>query len=240
MDISVIIPAYNEGKTIGATLGKVFSYFDAGDMSFEIITVDDGSRDNTFDEASAFGRRHKEAKVLRQEENRGKGAAVRAGMMASVGSLVMFTDSDLSAPIEDFPKLCRGIEEGYDISIGSRRAEGARIIVKQPLCRRIAGSVFPLLVRMLVLKEFRDTQCGFKLFRGDVGRLLFSRLKTEGFAFDVEILYRAKLLDYRVKEVPVDWRNSDSSRVNILKDPPGMLKDIVLIKKRVGRDDEAF
>ncbi|MGB9677763.1 MAG: dolichyl-phosphate beta-glucosyltransferase, partial [Candidatus Ratteibacteria bacterium] len=192
MEISVIIPAYNEEKRILKTLKRVYNYFKSKNCNFEIIVVDDGSKDKTFDVVMNFANGRKEIKILKHEKNMGKGAAVKTGVLSATGDLVLFTDADLSTPIEEFEKLKKSIENGYDIAIGSRGLKESKIVIPQVWYRRIIGRIFPLLVRLIVINDFRDTQCGFKLFKNEVSKKIFKELKTDGFAFDVEVLARGK------------------------------------------------
>jgi dolichyl-phosphate beta-glucosyltransferase len=233
MDISVVIPAYNEERRILPTLEKAYGYFRTEIPDFEIIVVDDGSKDKTAGIAEKFSGRYPRVKLLRHEKNRGKGAAVRTGVMASKGKLVLFSDADLSTPVDETEKMKKAIDEGCDVVIASRALEGSDIVIPQPLYRRFIGRIFPCFVRLVVMRNFRDTQCGFKLFKGEAAKTLFADLETEGFAFDVEILYRAVRRGMKVKEVPVSWENSDISRVNLLRDPFRMLTSLFLIKRRI-------
>ena len=236
VDISVVIPAYNEEKRIIPTLEKVYEYFIKRNEKFEIVVVDDGSKDNTVASIKSFAEKCKctGIRIIQHAKNKGKGAAVRTGVLNTTGDLILFSDADLSTPVEEFEKLAAIItEEKYDIAIGSRSMKGSMIVVPQPFYRRLIGKMFPYLVRLIVLKNFKDTQCGFKLFTKQAGKILFTELKTEGFAFDVEILYRAVKKNYKVKEMPVMWINSNVSRVNLLRDPYLMFTDLLFIRRNV-------
>ncbi|MGC8977618.1 MAG: dolichyl-phosphate beta-glucosyltransferase [Candidatus Ratteibacteria bacterium] len=230
MEISVIIPAYNEEKRILKTLQRVYNYFKSKNCNFEIIVVDDGSKDKTFDVVMNFANGRKEIKILKHEKNMGKGAAVKTGVLSATGDLVLFTDADLSTPIEEFEKLKKSIEKGYDIAIGSRGLKESKIVIPQVWYRRIIGRIFPLLVRLIVINDFRDTQCGFKLFKNEVSKKIFKELKTDGFAFDVEVLARGKKYGYKIDEVPIVWYNSPESKVSMLKSPLKMLFELKKIK----------
>ncbi|OQX78940.1 MAG: hypothetical protein B6D56_08085 [Candidatus Omnitrophica bacterium 4484_70.1] len=235
MEISVIIPAYNEEKRILPTLEKVYDYFSrVQNMDFEIIVVDDGSKDNTEKVVKNFAKdKSKRVKFIKHKENKGKGTAVKTGMMEAKGEYILFSDADLSTPIEEFGKLKKAIDRGYDIAIGSRGLPESKIVIPQPWYRRYIGKIFPLIVRIIVMKNFRDTQCGFKLFKKKIAKELFANLVTSGFAFDVEILYKALKKEYNVKEIPVKWYNYKESKVSILKAPFNMLKEIIKIKRKV-------
>jgi dolichyl-phosphate beta-glucosyltransferase len=233
MEISIVIPAYNEEKRIGKTLKKVYEYFKEKKIEFEIIVVDDGSNDKTVEIVEKFSFDKKEIRILKHEKNMGKGAAVKTGILNAKGELILFTDADLSTPIEEFEKLKKEIENGYDIAIGSRGLKDSKIVIPQPFYRRIIGKIFPFLVRLIVINDFKDTQCGFKLFKKEAGKKIFSQLKTDGFAFDVEVLARGKKENFKIAEVPVVWINSPYSSVKIFKDSFKMF--ISLLKIRSGK-----
>jgi len=231
MEISIVIPAYNEEKRIGKTLERVYEYFKKKKTEFEIIVVDDGSNDRTVEIVEKFSSDKKEIRILKHEKNMGKGKAVKTGILDAKGNLILFTDADLSTPIEEFEKLKKAIENGYDIAIGSRGLKDSKIVIPQPFYRRIIGRIFPLLVKLIVIKDFKDTQCGFKLFKKEVAKKIFSQLKTEGFAFDVEVLARGKKENFKIAEVGVLWYNSPESKVSILKSPFKMFLELNRIKK---------
>lgn len=231
MDISIVIPAYNEQDRIVTTLNKIYKYLKQNKYEFEIIVVDDGSIDKTNEIAESFEKDNKEIVLCRHEKNMGKGASVRTGVLMAGGDYILFSDSDLSTPIEELEKLLFWIKDkNYDIAIASRGLPDSKIPVPQPWYRRIMGKFFPIMVRMIVTNKFRDTQCGFKLFKKDIAKNIFKEQKITGFAFDVEILYKALLKNYKIKEVPVIWINSASSKVALLKDPIKMLKDLFIIR----------
>jgi dolichyl-phosphate beta-glucosyltransferase len=230
MNISFVIPAYNEEKRLPQTLKRVCGYLRGKGLSFEIIVVDDGSRDATVRCAQTARDTYPEIKLLKNRQNSGKGFSVRRGVLAAAGELVLYTDSDLSAPIEDADRLLSAVKAGADIAIGSRGLPESRILTFQPWYRRLVGTIYPRLVRLLLGLRYHDTQCGFKLLRKGPARFLFQELKTTGFSFDVELLYRARKAGYRVKEVPVTWANSRESKVVLWRDPLLMVKELVLIR----------
>jgi dolichyl-phosphate beta-glucosyltransferase len=211
--LSIVIPAYNEAARLPATLGHIVAYLERQAQDAEILVVDDGSRDGTAERAfeASAGRAH----VLRNERNRGKGYSVRRGMLAASGARRLMTDADLSTPIEELPPLMARLDAGDDIAIGSRAIAGARVEVHQPLFRESVGRVFNLLVRLLALPGLHDTQCGFKLFTAVAAGEAFGAARLDGFCFDVEALYIARLRGRRVVEVPVRWRNDDATRVTL-------------------------
>lgn len=223
-ELSVVIPAYNEEARLGATLEKVLAYLEGRRIPFEVLVVDDGSRDRTAAVAERFAGRG--ARLLRLPANRGKGAATRHGVAASRGRRVLMTDADLSTPIEEVAKLEPRLA-GAEVAIGSRAVADADVRLHQPRYRELMGKTFNLLIRLLGVRGVRDTQCGFKLLAGDVARELFAGMVTDGFAFDVELVWLARRRGYRVVEVGVVWLNSPASRVHPLADPPRMILDIL-------------
>ena len=244
MDVSIVIPAYNEESRVIPTLERIHEYFRRREMEFEIIVVDDGSKDNTVEAVRQWQKNRLFPSPLRGEDegggeivriishpvNKGKGAAVRTGVIEAKGDLILFSDADLSTPIEEFEKLKKAIDDGYDVAIGSRGMPDSDVKVKQNLLRRMIGAMGSYVIKLLVIKTFADTQCGFKMFRAEKGKALFKRQKISGFAFDVEMLYRAVRKNYRVKEVPVVWINSSMSRVDALRDPLRVLRDLFRIR----------
>jgi len=232
VELSVVVPCFNEAVRLPASLEQAEAYLDTQGPTFELLLVDDGSTDSTQEliRGAASANRHVQAVVL--PGNQGKGRAVAEGVARSRGGRVLISDADFSAPIEEMPKLEAAIAAGADVAIGSRAKRGARE-VDQPLHRRLMGKSFNLLVQGLLLPGIWDTQCGFKLFRGDVARELFGRLRTNGFAYDVEILVLARRSGYRISEVPVRWINSSTTRVQTVRHSREMLSDVLQI--RLGR-----
>lgn len=232
MELSVVVPCFNEAARLPASIASAKAYLTASGREFELILVDDGSRDRTADVIAAAARADGAIRAVTLGRNRGKGRALAEGVTQSRGRLVLVSDADFSSPIDELGKLERALDDGADVAIGSRAAPGTRE-VDQPVHRRLVGRAFNAAVRTVLLPDLRDTQCGFKLFRGDVARDLFGRLATDGFAFDVEILYRARRGGYRVSEVPVRWINSADTRVRVFRHSSEMLVDLVRI--RLGR-----
>jgi glycosyltransferase involved in cell wall biosynthesis len=210
--ISIIIPAYNEAQRLPATMRKVLEYLGRSAWDFaEIVVVDDGSRDGTAEAARAAG-----ARVLRNPGNRGKGYTVRHGMLEARGEWALFTDADLSAPIEELDKLWSAAASAQaQVAIGSRALDRSLIGVHQPFFRESMGRVFNLAMRVTTGLPFHDTQCGFKLFEARAAREIFGRQRLEGFGFDVEVLYIARRLGYRAVEVPVRWNNVEGTKVSL-------------------------
>lgn len=230
--LTVVIPAFNEAARIGPTVRRVIEYCEQSyPGGFEILVVDDGSADDTVAIARREGANCASLRVLEQGVNRGKGAAVRAGMLAARGEHVLFSDADLATPIEELAKLEAKLADGYDIAIASRAIEGADIRVRQHAMRELMGRGFNALVRTLLMSGIRDTQCGFKLFRRAAAADLFGRATVDGFAFDVEVLMLARGT-YRVAEVPVVWRHIEESKVSPGSDAARMFADLVRLRFR--------
>ncbi len=208
VDLSIVIPAYNEEKRILETLNRITDYFKNRSEVYEIIVVNDGSTDKTKELIEDFLKKNNFMSQI----------AVRTGVLSSIGELILFTDADLSTPIEEYEKLLSYIRNGYDIAIGSRALKESKIVVRQPFYREIAGKAFNKVVQLLTVKGINDTQCGFKLFKGDVGREIFSKCNLNGFSFDFEFLFYAKKLNYKIIEVPVIWMHREHSKVKLLRD----------------------
>ncbi len=225
----MVVPCFNEASRLPASLAAAQDYLGPYGHEFELILVDDGSRDATPQLIREAERERRSVRGITLPDNRGKGRALAEGVCHSRGRLVLISDADFSAPISELPKLERAIAGGADVAIGSRAARGARE-VDQPVHRRLMGKGFNLMVQALLLPGLWDTQCGFKLFRGEVARELFSGLRTDGFAYDVEVLYRARRCGYRVREVPVRWTNSPTSRVQAVRHSREMLADLLRIR----------
>jgi len=223
---SVIIPAYNEANRIANTLESVSSYLKTGEgraTGWEVIVVCDGCRDTTAQVAGAFKGRLP-LRVLAYRDNRGKGYAVRRGVAASVGGMVTFMDADGSTPMRELDRLSKPIlDDQADIVIGSRHAENSNVALDQSVCRRILGRAFSLHTRLVLGLDLHDTQCGFKVFRGDIARALFAVLRSDGFAFDLELLAEARERRLRVQERGVEWSERPGSTVHPLHDGVRML-----------------
>lgn len=228
--ISIIVPAYNESRRILPTLDKIDEYLRDRYGRFEIIVVNDGSKDNTAEVLSKVQKGNKILRVVGYEVNRGKGYAIRQGVHVTSGDVILISDADLSTPIEEVEKLFAYYDHGYDIVIGSRALKESDIVIRQPWWREFMGRTFNKVVRTLIGIDFMDTQCGFKLFRGEVGRKLFRKTIIDQFAYDVEILYLAKKEGFKIKEVPVKWINSPDSKVKPVRDSLKCLKDLIRIK----------
>jgi len=234
MLLSIVIPAYNEEKRLKSTLEKLYSYLKIKDYEYEVIVIDDGSSDKTSEVAlSSELAKIGKLSLLKNEKNEGKGFSIKRGILSSRAEFILFTDSDLSTPIEELDEIFLSIQT-HDIVIGSRSIEGADIRVHQPFYRELMGRIFNILVNIFVLKGFIDTQCGFKLFRSTAAKDIAKELKINRFGFDVEMLYLAKKKNYKIKEVPVIWLDSPTSKVNPIFDSFKMFIDLLLIKRLHG------
>lgn len=237
--LSIVIPAYQEEARIGRTLEATRAYLDTRGVSAEVLVVDDGSRDGTARIVEAQSALDPRVELVRLPHNRGKGAAVREGMLRARGSRVLFMDADLATPLEELPKLEAALDRGADLAIGSRGLDSSNIVVHQNPLRETMGKTFNLLVQVLAVRGIRDTQCGFKLFTRAAAHALFREATVDRFAFDVEILLLAQGR-YRVDEVPVTWRHVDNSKVSPLRDATRMALDLTrlrfLIESRRWRD----
>jgi dolichyl-phosphate beta-glucosyltransferase len=233
VEISIIIPAFEEEDRLGETVRTILRYVAADDLSAEIIIVDDGSADRTAAVGEAACEEFPEipAKVIRYVENRGKGFAVKTGLLAAEGNIALFSDADLSTPIEEMHKLIEPIKTGeYDVTFGSRALDRTLIGTHQPWRREQGGKVFNLVVRMMTGLPFWDTQCGFKAFRMSKFRPLLELMTIDRFGFDVEFLYVAHVRGLRLKEIPVRWNNDDRSKVNVLRDSVRMFDEVRQIR----------
>ncbi len=227
---SIVIPAYNESGRILATLESVVGCIRARGWRAEVLVVNDGSTDRTAEIVRDFQAGAPEVKLIENPGNRGKGYSVRAGMMQGAADLVMFTDSDLSAPIEEAERLFAAIAAGADIAIGSRWLESGRQTHRQPLYRQIFGRCFNAVTRLIMGLPFADTQCGFKAFTRSAAHTVFQLQTIERWGFDPEILFIALKRGYRVVEVPVSWAHDARSRMSYLRDGMQMLKEIAIIR----------
>ena len=231
---SIVIPAFNEESRIAKTLRLTLNYLGNVSPESELIVVNDGSTDAT---ATVTRDVFSEAKIairlLEDFPNRGKGAAVRSGLLAAQRPIGLFSDADLSTPLEETPKLIEPIADGkIDIAFGSRALDRSLIGRHQPWRREQAGRIFNLLVRLATGLPFWDTQCGFKAFRLDVCRPIFEAARIDGFAFDVELLYLAQRVGLRICEIPVRWNDAEGSKVRFLQDSLRMLREVIALRTR--------
>ena len=231
-DLSIVIPAYNEAGRLTPTLRDYVAYCAASGRAAEVIVVDDGSLDATSVVVEQFAAEHPQVRLIRLAENRGKGYAVRSGVVNARGKLVLFADADGATPLAEIERLEAALRDGADLAIGSRAVHAAGVRVNARLYRRLMGRLFHRLVETLTVKGVHDTQCGFKLFRGSVAQDLFSRMRMRGFSFDVELLMMAQRRGYRIAEVPVNWTHQPGSKVNLVTDSALMARDLFVIRGR--------
>jgi dolichyl-phosphate beta-glucosyltransferase len=215
--LSIVIPAYSEEKRLPSSLDSILQHVAGRYPSVEILVVDDGSRDGTADCVRRYALTHPAVRLLQNPGNRGKGYAVRHGMLEAKGEWVLFTDADLSSPITELQRLSDAAERnGAQVAIGSRALDRTLIGIHQPASREYAGRVFNAVMRLITGLPFLDTQCGFKLYHADAVRRIFPRQQLDGFGFDVEDLFIAQLLGIKAVEVPVRWNDVEGSKVNVL------------------------
>jgi dolichyl-phosphate beta-glucosyltransferase len=227
---SIVIPAYNEAARIPGTLESVVECVRSKQWHAEILVVDDGSKDATAEVVNAIAAHAPEVRLIRNPGNRGKGFSVRNGLLQALGEIVMFTDADLSAPIEEAERLFAAIADGADIAIGSRWLERTRQTIRQPLYRQLFGRCFNGVTRAVMGLPFADTQCGFKAFTRAAAQTVFQLQTIERWGFDPEILFIALKRGYRIDEVPVSWAHDERSRISYLKDGMRMLEDIAIVR----------
>lgn len=240
--LSIVIPAYNESARIEATLSRVMACIETQGWDAEVLVVDDGSKDDTVAILEQWMDLHPNLHVIRNPGNRGKGYSVRNGLLQAAGEVVMFTDADLSAPMEEADRLLAAIADGADVAIGSRWMDRTRQTIHQPLYRQFFGRCFNAITRNVMGLPFKDTQCGFKAFRREAAQVIFRLQLIERWGFDPEILFIARKLKYTVREVPVTWGHDERSRMSYLKDGMKMLEEMVTIRRNslAGRYDQAI
>ena len=230
--LSVVIPCYNEELRLPRTIERIERYLGARGDRYELILVDDGSGDGTRKVMEDTAARNKSIRIASLPVNRGKGRALAEGVKVSRGDYVLVTDADLSTPIEELPKLEAALAAGAGVAIGSRAIKGSRVELSQPIYRVLMGKAFNIIVQLVLLPGIWDTQCGFKLFRGDIAHDVFAGLTTDGFGYDPEVLYLAKKKGVPIAEVPVVWRNSAPTKVNAIRSSLDMFRHVVRIRFR--------
>jgi len=230
MTYSIVIPAYNESERLGATLEKVLGYVRQQGWDAEVVVVNDGSRDNTAEIVREFAKNNPTLRLVENPGNRGKGYSVRNGILNSRGDIVVFSDADLSSPIEEMPKLLQALATGADIAIGSRWLRAELQTQRQSLHRQLFGRIFNLLLRITLGLQFKDTQCGFKAFTRRAAQMILPLQRIERWGFDPEILFLARKFGLRVDEVPVRWGHSGGTRINPLIDGMRMFQEMLRIR----------
>lgn len=224
--LSVIIPAHNEEKRLPGTLEQVLSFLERQDFTSEVIVVENGSMDTTLKVAQTFADRYANVHVLQSE--RGKGAAVRRGMLEAQGQYRFMCDADLSMPVEEISKFIPPVLENFDVAIASREAQGA-VRYNEPAYRHVGGRIINYMIQLLILPGLNDTQCGFKCFTAKVAEDIFNNQQLHGWSFDIELLFIARRRGYRVEEIPIHWHHFDDSKVRALRDAFRMIGDIFRI-----------
>lgn len=225
--MSIIIPAHNEENRLPRTLEQIFAFLERQDYSSEVLVIENGSTDRTFEVASDFLKDHANLSVI-HEEQRGKGNAIRHGMLTARGEFRFICDADLSMPIEELPKFISPARQDFDIAIGSREAPGA-IRYNEPPYRHLGGRAINLIIRFLILPGLNDTQCGFKCFRASTTESIFHQQTLTGWSFDIELLYLARRKKLRIKEIPIQWYFDSESKVSAVRDALRMIGDIFRI-----------
>jgi dolichyl-phosphate beta-glucosyltransferase len=229
IELSIIVPSYNEELRLPNSLDRIAAYVTESGRCTEVLVVDDGSKDKTAAVAAAYADRIANLRVLKNGENRGKGYSVRHGMLEARGKVVLFTDADLSAPIEEADKLLAAMGE-YDVSIGSRAMDRSLIKVHESAFREFAGIVFNKIVRIVLRLPFVDTQCGFKAFRRERCWIIFEQQRIKRFGFDPELLYLARHHGLKSVEIPVRWSHSPATKINMMRDSIQMFVDVFTIR----------
>jgi len=227
---SIILPAYNERARIAATLDRILAHASDRGWNVEVIVVNDGSSDDTATIVREYASKHAALRLLENPGNRGKGYSVRNGMLHATGDILLFSDADLSSPIEEADKLFAAIAEGADIAIGSRWMDRRLQIRRQPLYRRVFGRIFNLALRVILGLQFKDTQCGFKAFTRRSAQAIFPLQKIERWGFDPELLYLAGKFGFEVSEVPVAWSHREGTRIHPLRDGIRMFGELLRIR----------
>ena len=228
--LSVVIPAYNEASRMASTFQQVLQYLESSGETYELLVVDDGSTDETVELVEKMSREVAAVRLLRNPGNRGKGYAVRNGMLHACGDYLLFTDADLSAPITEADRLLGPLRSGYDVVIGSRALKREWIGTRQSPVRETAGKLFNVCIRAMTGLGFHDTQCGFKAFRRSAARAIFARQTIFGFGFDVEVLLIARRFGLKALEVPVHWNHGGGSKVRLFRDSIRMFLDLLRIR----------
>ena len=227
---SIVIPAYNEAARLGATLQRVLAYGANQAWNVEIIVVNDGSRDNTAEIIRGYTEKNPNLRLLENPGNRGKGYSIRHGMLNATGDVLLFSDADLSSPIEEAPKLLAAIEAGADVAIGSRWLQSNLQTQRQPLYRQLFGRIFNIALRLILGLSYSDTQCGFKAFTRRAAQSTFTRQKIERWGFDPELLFLARRFGIKVAEIPVEWGHREGSRISYFRDGLRMFEEILRVR----------
>jgi dolichyl-phosphate beta-glucosyltransferase len=230
--LSVVVPAYNEEERIVPTLEALHEYYEAQDYPYDVTIVSDGSVDRTNEIVESFVADHPKFRLLAYTPNRGKGFAVRKGILEAPGELVLFCDADLATPQEETERLLEHVHAGADVAIGSRPLKESHLEKRQPFYRELLGRAFNRAVQTLAIRGIEDTQCGFKIFTRKAAKDIFARCKLDDFGFDFEALMVARDLGYRIDEVPIRWFHREGSKVVLMRDGPRMIADLFRLRLR--------
>lgn len=230
VDLEVVIPAYNESERLERTLLRIQEYYSEQNYTWRCTVISDGSKDKTHQIGLDFASRDSRFRSVEYAKNRGKGYAVRFGMLNANAHRILFCDADLATPQEETEKLWRAMESGADIAIGSRPLKESSLEIRQPLYRELLGRAFNKAVQLLATKGIDDTQCGFKMFTSAATDQVFARCKLDGFSFDFEALMIARDLGLRIDEIPIRWRHQEGSKVVLMRDGPRMLRDLLKLR----------
>ncbi|MBV6458154.1 MAG: Undecaprenyl-phosphate 4-deoxy-4-formamido-L-arabinose transferase [Fimbriimonadaceae bacterium] len=226
----MIVPAYNEADRIVPSLTRMVEYFSGAPYSWTITVVSDGSTDDTAKLVAAFSDEEPRVSLIEYQPNRGKGFAVRTGMLQAPGAWKLLSDADLATPIEEVEKLFAAVEQDNPVAIGSRPLRESSLEIRQPFYREWLGRSFNFAVQSLGIRGIHDTQCGFKLFKGEIAEEIFQRVKLDGFGYDFEALMIARDLGYPIAEIPIRWRHQEGSKVRVVRDGLRMLRDLVRLR----------
>ena len=230
IDVSAVIPTFNEEQTVRKTIEKAVDYFKREDINYEIIVADDGSQDKTLEKVKEVSATQDNVRILTNSKNKGKGFAVKMGVLQAKGRFVLFFDADYSTPIEEFTKFRKWLDTGYPIVIGSRKISSAEVGIHQSLIRESMGKVFTILSNFLITSNISDVTCGFKCFQKEAAQDIFKRQRINGWSFDSEILFIAQKRGYKIKEVPVHWNNMPRTKVNLFKDAVASFWELLKIR----------
>ena len=233
--LGVVVPAFNEEARIASSLARIVEYYGGQDYTWHVTVISDGSTDRTDEIVSELAASHPEVTLSGYRPNRGKGYAVKKGMLEVEGEILLFCDADLATPQEETSKLLEHIRAGADVAIGSRPLRESRLERRQPWYRELFGRMANGLVQLLAIRGIKDTQCGFKMFKAPVARDIFKRCTMNGFSFDLEALMIARDLGYRIDEIPIRWSHQEGSKVVLLRDGPRALRDLVILRLRSRR-----
>jgi len=228
--LSVVIPVYNETKRLAGSVPTIIDYFEAQSFPYELVIVDDGSSDGTANMARDLFASVKNLRVIESKPNRGKGHAVKVGMLAARGKFRLFCDADLSTPLEELEHFWPWFDSGYKVVIGSRKMKGATIERHQPLWRESLGKAFTWLTNKIATKDISDITCGFKVFTAEAAQHMFARSVIDDWSFDAEVLFIAQQHRYKIKEVPVVWHDTPGTKVRLIQDATRSLRGLMRIR----------